>query len=240
MPTSWGGALLFLLLIAPGVLFDLLADRRRAQVKETALREAGRITLASLIFGGAAFLLVCALAAALPEVLVWPFAALEADDPVEQYGSARLAATLGAQTLMAFGAAWGSNLWLNRRRRSPLTASTWRDLLTKTWWRSGERPGRIRAVSTWKLILAENVPEGQFAHLRVRLKSGTVWLGRAGPFSTDLETSGRELVLQRPLAVGPPDAPPKPLPSAWQVVLLSGDDIDSITVQYVTYRDEGP
>jgi len=236
MPTSWGGALLFLLLIAPGVLFDLLADRRRAQVKETTLREAGRITLASLVFGGVAFLVVCVLASVLPGAFVWPFAALEADDPVTRYGSPRLAATLGAQTAVALGVAWGCNQWLNRRRRLPLAASNWRGFFTRAWWRSGERPGRIRAVSTWKLVLGENVPEGQFAHVRVRLKSGTVWIGRVGPFSADLETSGRELVLQKPLSVGPPGKLPKPLPSSWQVVLLAGDDIDSITVQYVTYE----
>lgn len=235
MPTSWGGVLLFLLLIAPGLLFDLLADRRRAQVKETALREAGRITLASLVFGAVGFLAVCVLASGFPRVFVWPFSALEADEPVAQYGTFRLAITLGVQTVVALGAAWGYNQWLSRRRRSPLRAG-WRQVLTKAWWRSGERPGRIRAVSSWKLVLGDNVPKGQYAHARVRLKSGTVWTGRVGPFSTDLETSGRELVLQKPLSVGAPEKPQKPVPASWHLVLLAGDDIDSITVKYVTYE----
>lgn len=237
MPTSWGGVLLFLLLIAPGLLFDLLADRRRAQAKETALRETGRIILASLVFGAVAFLVICVLASVFPQAFVWPFAALEADDPLSRYGPPRLAATLGAQTVVALGAAWSYNQWLGRRRRYKLNASNWRQLFTRDWWRSGERLGRIRAVSSWKLILGDNVPKGQYAHARVRLKSGTVWIGRVGPFSTDLETSGRELVLQKPLSAGPPGKPPKPLPVSWHVVLLAGDDIDSITVKYVAYED---
>jgi len=41
---------LFVVLIAPGLLFDLLAERRRAGAPESAFREASRVVLASLVF----------------------------------------------------------------------------------------------------------------------------------------------------------------------------------------------
>jgi hypothetical protein len=48
MPSSWLSVVLFFLLIAPGPLFDLLADKRRALAKESAFRELGRTILASV------------------------------------------------------------------------------------------------------------------------------------------------------------------------------------------------
>lgn len=50
LPSSWLTVVSFLLLVAPGLLFDLLAARRRVGVSESAFREVSRIVLASLAF----------------------------------------------------------------------------------------------------------------------------------------------------------------------------------------------
>ena len=55
IPTNWLTVVLFLVLVAPGLLFDLLSERRRASVTESAFREASRVILASLIFDLFAF-----------------------------------------------------------------------------------------------------------------------------------------------------------------------------------------
>ena len=49
VPTTWLAALFFVLLVAPGLLYDLLADGRRAKAGESVFREVSRTVLASLI-----------------------------------------------------------------------------------------------------------------------------------------------------------------------------------------------
>lgn len=74
IPDGIGSVVGFLVLIAPGLLFDWLEDRRRPTIKESAFREAGRTVLASLGFGVAAAFVLILLALALPgSLLSMPF-----------------------------------------------------------------------------------------------------------------------------------------------------------------------
>ena len=50
-PDGWGSALVFLLFVAPGIVFDLL-EVLRAGAHESAFREASRVALSSLVFSG--------------------------------------------------------------------------------------------------------------------------------------------------------------------------------------------
>lgn len=54
IPTTTAQILLFLALVAPGLYFELLRERRRPAIGETAFREASRIALASILFDVAA------------------------------------------------------------------------------------------------------------------------------------------------------------------------------------------
>jgi hypothetical protein len=219
MPSSWAGVLVFLLVVAPGLLFDICADRRRATAKQSAFREIGRITLASVVFGGVAFVGVLGAASIFPAAFAWPFAVLESDDAVSQFGAKQLAATLGLQTALALGFAFLGDILLGRRSKS-----------------------RLRAISAWSAIFRESKPDDLVAHVRVKLKSGTTWEGHMGPYSADLETAGRELVLQKPLrSAAPGSSKTAPVPAAWERVVLAGDEIDWIAVKYVaSLAETGP
>lgn len=48
IPGTWLAVILFLIVIAPGLFFDLLGTRRRVAVAESAFREIGRVALGSL------------------------------------------------------------------------------------------------------------------------------------------------------------------------------------------------
>ena len=50
VPSSVAAVLCFMLLVAPGLLFDMLAARRRAGTPESAFHEASRVVLASLAY----------------------------------------------------------------------------------------------------------------------------------------------------------------------------------------------
>lgn len=62
----------FLLLIAPGLLFEMLRERRRPAFQETAFREASRTAFTSLLFTAAALTLLAFVRAAWPGLMPDP------------------------------------------------------------------------------------------------------------------------------------------------------------------------
>jgi MFS family permease len=50
VPASWLAVLFFLLFVAPGLLFDLLSEKRCAGIAQSGFREISRVVLASILF----------------------------------------------------------------------------------------------------------------------------------------------------------------------------------------------
>jgi uncharacterized membrane protein YdfJ with MMPL/SSD domain len=61
VPTTWLALLFFVLLVAPGLLYDLLAERYRAKAGESVFREISRTVLASLIISTLSFSILLAI-----------------------------------------------------------------------------------------------------------------------------------------------------------------------------------
>jgi len=72
VPSSWLTVVLFLFLVSPGLLFDLLALRRRTGAVESAFHETSRIVLASLGFTVLALAVLALVGAAFPGLLPDP------------------------------------------------------------------------------------------------------------------------------------------------------------------------
>ena len=94
IPNTTGAVLAFFLFVAPGLLFDLLSERRRAGIPETSFREASRVVLASTAFTTLALGLVAAPCLVVPQARRWIFEWL--------MGSAALNATQPLVLLMMF------------------------------------------------------------------------------------------------------------------------------------------
>jgi hypothetical protein len=105
--------------------------------------------------------------------------------------------------------------------------------------------GRIHTESGW-FTAFDRVPRlmrqqlglnaTPIPRLSVRLVDGTVYLGDRAEFSTDLSLEDRELALAGALACRPKGAAEaQPLPD-WHRVLLRGDQIADILIQYVPGR----
>jgi len=77
VPGSWLSVLLFFLLVAPGLLFDLLSERRRVGSPESTFREISRVVLSSLAFSGVAFAVLVILRIVHPSWLPDPRRLLE-------------------------------------------------------------------------------------------------------------------------------------------------------------------
>ena len=209
IPDGIGSVVVFLVLIAPGLLFDWLEDRRRPTIKESAFREAGRTVLASLALAVAAALVLMLLATAFPGLLLNPadLATENARQLVEdRQGAAVL--TLLVQTGLAFGLAVGLHAVLAHRSTTAL-----------------------EAVSLWfKAVRA--APRGTVAYAQVRLASGATWYGVVEAYSADLETGGRELLLSKPIMAARKGEKLKALDPRWERVVLRGDEIEWIAFKY--------
>ncbi|WP_346533799.1 DUF6338 family protein [Micromonospora sp. DPT] len=210
VPTTWLGVVFFLVLIAPGLLFDLLAARRRAAPPESAFREAGRIVLASLGFDAFAFIVLVALQQLAPGLLPEPAEILRGGTRfVADNFNQVLGAILGF-TVLAVGAVWMVHGVLVMLQGAP-----------------------TRPESEWTRLFHGVRPEGTLPYVRVRLATGAVYSGLVHSYTADHALPDREIVLAPPLSVQRPDQDHRQdLPDQFARVWIPAQQIVSITVSY--------
>jgi hypothetical protein len=209
VPSTWLSVLFFLLLIAPGLVFDLLAERRRAGADESAFREASRVALASTAFSGAALAILATVRALQPKWM---------PDPRRLLGDSQ--AYLAEEYRLVLRAL------LIQVAIALILALVAHAILAKT---SG---ASIRQRSAWSLVFHHELPDGTQAHARVRLTDETVYIGRVAHFTANIEHADRELVLAPPLFSKTKDGELKDVPDEWQRIVVPGDQIVVMSVQY--------
>lgn len=209
VPSSGLAVVFFVLLIAPGLLFDLLAERRRATAAESAFREASRVVLASLVFTLAGFVVIALLRIAKPSWMPDPrlLFAHPHEYLVAQYRL--LFRALLIEVLVALGLSYAVHRLLAR----------------------GDGAG-LRPVSLWRKAVREDCPSGYAPYARVRLTNGTVFLGAVAHYTADLELGDREIALSPPLFSNTAGQPLTEMPVEWQRVVLAGTQVESVTLQY--------
>ncbi len=210
VPGSWLSVLLFFLLVAPGLLFDLLSERRRAGFSESAFREVSRIVLGSLAFSGFAFVLLAIVRTVHPAWMPDPKRLLEPRDPYAKDQYRLILRTLVLQESLALTA-----------------ASAWHIFLA-----SRQGGATIRPVSAWTQVFKRDCPKGHDAYCRVRLEGGVIYSGLVANFTSDLEVDGRELILAPPLASRTGENPMTAVPGQYQRVVIRGSAIEVMSVEY--------
>lgn len=213
MPTSWPSVLLFIALVAPGLLFDQLSERRLVRTKESAFREVSRIVVASLVFSGTA-LLVTLLAHHIQPRWFLDLA------PAIRGGWGYVNQHLGQATatlVLGVGAAM-------------LLAVIANSLM-------GRGASMLRPQSAWSLVLKpKGLPLGWAAYAQVILTDGSVVRGKVTFFSPDHSLGDRELVLQPPIqtrAAGAVPGTPLELRPNLRAVVVAGKDISRLDIEYV-------
>jgi hypothetical protein len=209
VPSNWLSVVLFLLLIAPGLLYDLLAQRRRVEAPESAFREISRVVLASLAFSGIGLLVVGGLRTLKPDSMLDTGRLLDHPQTylVNHYRLGIRA--LAIQTGVALGAAALTHWHLARKHGSGL-----------------------RPRSTWTKVLRDERPNGMVPFVRVKVNNGTIYIGQVAHFTADLDVADRELVLAPPLFSKRAGGPLANIPEEWQRLVLPASSIESIVVQY--------
>lgn len=213
LPATWVGLLLFFLFIAPGLLFDLLAARRRAAQQESVFREISRILLTGTAFSVAALGALAVVRARSPNLMPDPRLLLGRDSALYITNNYTLVFTaLAAQVALSVLLAGAAHLVLARAQ--------------------GGAPIK-NSVSSWTKVFRRDCPQGCAPIVRVRLANGVVVCGRVADFSADLDVEDRQLTLAPPLsAAGDPQTPLQPLPTGWCRTILKAEDIVLINVQY--------
>ena len=210
VPGSWLSVFLFFLLVAPGLLFDLLSERRRAGFSESAFREISRVVLGSLFFSGFAFTVLAVVRSVHPAWMPDPRRLLEPHGSYVRDQYRLILRTLVLQGLLALTAAWLWHLFLARRQGG----------------------ATIRQVSAWTQVFKRDCPKDHNAYARVRLDGGVIYSGLVANFSSDLEVDGRELVLAPPLASRTGHNPMTAVPGQYQRVVIRGSAIEVMSVEY--------
>jgi hypothetical protein len=188
----------------------MLAERRRAGLDESAFREASRVVFASLVFSGIATAMLLLLRSIKSSWMPDPRQLLLHEDT---YFGARYGLILRALVIelgIALILALCTHKFLSKRQ-------------------GGES---IRQLSGWTQAFKRDRPVDHEVYVRVRLTSGSVYSGKVGHFTAGLDTEDRELVLAPPLSAKPPTGSMTPLPPLYQRVVLRGEAIDVISVDY--------
>jgi hypothetical protein len=210
-PDGWSAALAFLLFVAPGIVWDLLSRRREAEADESAFREASRVALFSLVFS---------LPAAAVVVLV----------STQVHGVTRVARRLASGDVVPLS--WDGLIILVVMLTQLALACGFAGLTHLLLMRSS-RSSDIDLISAWTRAFRRDRPPDHDAYVRAKLTSGSVWTGRVVSYTSDFELEDRELVLGPPLSSrGPPGNQLIPLEPHCQRVILRGNQIASLVVEY--------
>jgi hypothetical protein len=214
---SMSALLGFLALVAPGILFELRRERRRPGAQETALREASRIALVSLLFTVAALAVLAAIRAVRPD-LVADFRLWFTTGSAYASSNFRLVVqTVLAEIVLALLLVLVADVWLARRR--------------------AER-ARIVPGGLWFQALRQEVPPNCYVWAHVRLVDGTTFWGSVRGYSASGPADEREIALEgvRLTQQDPPDAhgvpSPRTIGDEWQTVLVPATQIRYLRVQY--------
>jgi hypothetical protein len=214
LPSTFLGLLLFLWLITPGFLYNLLAARRRIVQPASTFQEITRVVLASALFFGVAGALVLGV-----EGLIFRggFQLARAVNGGALYLRQHylwVAGLLTTQVVLACLMAWGADgifKWHTRHS-------------------TGRAAPRLKAESAWTPLLS-TAPNAAHAYVWLRLKSGIELIGRVEGFGHEIAVADRELVLAAPIKMK--EAGGKVADVPWQYLAVDGGDIESLAVKYV-------
>lgn len=211
VPSTATTVLIFLLLVTPGVMFELSWQRSHPRRDESTFVEISRVLLAGVLLSGFAAILLAVLGLVTSGVVI-DLGALVRDG--HRYVETHLGIVVCdvmSLPLLALLLGVAAN-----------------DLLTPT----SAHP--IAQETAWHTAFSRATLTGTQAFVSVQLKDGTTITGYQAGYSLEPDPAKRELLLAAPFTVWRAGTvTPHPLDEAWQRIVLHGTEISSIAVAYV-------
>ncbi|MBW4720570.1 DUF6338 family protein [Saccharothrix obliqua] len=214
VPQTLGALGSFLALVAPGIVFELLRERKRAGLKESAFRESARVALGSLVFTAAACLLVLGVLGVLAlcgvRVLDVPRLVTDPAYPKTVFWQA-----------VAVAAAL------------PVTACALAVLLDHVLGRRGREVVVVRQQTAWHEAFRTDRPDDSVPWVHVRLTDGSSFYGYLRSHTASGAPDEREIALEgAALTHVPPDGPPRTIGDRWSRVVIPSSQITYLRLQY--------
>ncbi|WP_394613926.1 DUF6338 family protein [Lentzea sp. JNUCC 0626] len=223
MPQTIGALASFLALVAPGIVFELLREQRRAGAKETVFREASRVALSSLVFTVLASALLLGVHALTAKWFGWKlFVDLNALVAKPDYVKQNLALvgwSAVAELALACLLALAFDFVLARRRKQART---------------------LGKQSAWVKVFREDRPADALCWVHVMLEDGNSFFGFLRSYDATGDPDTREIVLEgtRLTYVGEPvtggdEKKTTVIGRDWERVVIAGSRIRFLRVQYL-------
>jgi hypothetical protein len=194
IPQTIVGFWFFLLLVAPGLTYELMRERRRPAIAGTAFREASRIALASFVFSLIAFCLLMALRAVAPGS-IFDLGAYLRDSGYLRQNYSRFIFTAILGVVLALGLAAlsvGLPEWLGTR----ITPATAKKFRLPLWLCHRGLPGRLTSGGVLWRVLVRDQPDGKVPYVSLRLSDGTRVAGYLRHYSDDADIDKQEIALK--------------------------------------------
>lgn len=223
VPQTIGALASFLALVAPGIVFELLREQRRAGPKESAFHEASRVAVSSLAFSLAATLLLLGVHAATSKWFGWNVfvdvqALLTKPDYPKQH-VVLIAWNVVAELVLACLLALAFDSLLARRRRQPRS---------------------LGKQSAWVKVFREDRPANTLCWVHVMLEDGNSFFGFLRSYDAAGDPDTREIVLEgtKLTYVGEPvtggdEKKTTVIGRDWERVVIPGSRIRFLRVQYL-------
>lgn len=219
IPATVGGVVTLVLLVLPGLAFELFRQRRRWGRNDSTFVEISRVLVAGLSLGGITFTLLAGVSLVGPRSIVSVPGLLTNKNWLVQH------------MLVDGWTAWAYGLV------SVTLAALVAAVLPGT-----NKAGSIHTESSWVTCFdrlprdmqeARGLPAIPGVRLSVRLNDGSVYIGDRTEYSTDLPLEDRELVLGGEMTYQAPGESESKRLYRWHRLLLRGDQISDMLVQYV-------
>lgn len=213
VPDTVASLLAFFLLVAPGIVFQLLRERWFPKVDETAFRELSVVVLASALFSSLGLAIVALIRAVEPQWVVNVGGWLHTGDP---YFNAHYRLVVRTLLVAVFVA---------------LVAAVVVAFLVR-WLGRG---GTVKSYNMWHSVFSKGAyAPTETSSVCVMLIDGIRYFGVVEQWSDEAASwEERELLLRKPLSVQPRGAPTAvPLDATWQRVVVRGNQIRDILVTY--------
>ena len=223
VPQTIGALASFLALVAPGIVFELLRERRRAGARESAFHEASRVAVSSLAFTLAATMILLGLHAVTSAWFGWRWfvdvPALVTQPDYAKRHVALIAYNVVAELALACVLALAFDTVLARRRRQPRS---------------------MGKHSAWVNVFREDRPPNTSCWVHVMLEDGTSFFGFLRSYDAAGDPDTREIVLEgvKMTYVGEPVSggdgkKATVIGQDWERVVIPGSRIKFLRVQYL-------
>lgn len=204
----------FLLLVAPGLFFEILRERRRPTLEETTFREASRTAFTSLLFTGGAVALLALVRTVWPSLLPDPGRWLRENSAYVESHYRLIAAFFLVEVVLALALALLADTVLRRRASGQIV------------------PGGI-----WYQVLRVDRPQGTLPWVSLELADKTRLAGFLSYYTASEKLENREIALKHNvdgtgMRLAKEDGTEVPL-DQWKTVVVRADQIAYLKVTYL-------